>query len=125
VEPGKHWSLHLGENENQNHADVETGLLRCAANACVADLPLHISARTARSRATHDADGETSSETGETDREARAELDEAGVERHGRLHCAPSVRSEQWEKGGHVRPLEIKTLTTRPSDLVELVFRIE
>ena len=27
----------FGENENQNHSDKEFGLLRCAANAGVAD----------------------------------------------------------------------------------------
>lgn len=39
-------------------------------------------------RVANDADREAGRETGEPDREACAELDEAGVERHGRLEAA-------------------------------------
>lgn len=52
-----------------HHADEQPRLLCCAANTCVAN----------------DADGEASSETSKPDRQTCTELDEASVERHGRL----------------------------------------
>ena len=58
---------HLGENENQHHADEEAGLL-CG---------------TADTRVTDNADGEASSQTSETDRETRAEIKEAPVDWEG------------------------------------------
>ncbi len=56
----------FGENENQNHADEETGLLGRATDAGVTD----------------DADGKSGGQAGQADRQAGAELDEALVERH-------------------------------------------
>jgi len=61
----------FGENENQNHADEETRLLGSATDASIAD----------------DADGKASSQTGETDGETGAELDEPLVERHDLLEA--------------------------------------
>ena len=58
---------HLGENENQHHADEEAGLLCGAADT----------------RVTDNADGEASSQTSETDRETRAEIKEAPVDWEG------------------------------------------
>ena len=55
---------HLCENEDEDHADEEAGLLGCSADAGVAD----------------DADGEAGCETGEADREPGTELDEGGEE---------------------------------------------
>jgi len=63
----KQHTQHLCENENQNHADEQPGLLRGTPDAGVAD----------------DADRESGGQTGETDGEAGAELDEARVQ--GRL----------------------------------------
>jgi len=48
------------ENENQDHADEESWLLRSSPDTSVS----------------HDSDGETSSETGQTDSETSTELDE-------------------------------------------------
>jgi len=56
----------FGENENQNHADEETGLLSSSTDTGV----------------TNDTNGETSSETSETDRQTSTELDETSVEGH-------------------------------------------
>ena len=53
------------------HADEESWLLRCATDTSVTD----------------DADGEASCETSQTDRETRAELDEALSERHALGDC--------------------------------------
>jgi hypothetical protein len=55
----------FGENENQNHANEQTGLLSGSTDTSI----------------TNNADGEASSKTGETDGKTSTELDEAGVER--------------------------------------------
>lgn len=55
----------FGEDENQNHADKETGLLSSSSDTSVTD----------------DADGEACSKTGQTDRETCTKLDETGVQR--------------------------------------------
>ena len=60
---------HLGENEDKDHTNVQTGLLRSTAHTSITD----------------NANGETGSKTSEADRETGTELDETGVERHGRL----------------------------------------
>ena len=54
----------FGENENQDHADEETGLLGSSADTSITD----------------NANGETSGHTGQTDGETGTELDEASVE---------------------------------------------
>lgn len=54
----------FGENENKNHADEESGLLRSASDTSVTD----------------NTDGETSSHTGKTDGKTSTELNETGVE---------------------------------------------
>lgn len=54
----------FGENENQDHADEEAGLLGSTTDTGI----------------TNDADGETSGETGETDSETGTELDETSVQ---------------------------------------------
>lgn len=58
---------HLSENENQDHTDEKLRLLGSTAHTSV----------------TNDSNGETSSKTTETDTEASAKLDEAGIERLG------------------------------------------
>lgn len=55
----------FSENENQNHADKQTRLLGRATHTGISD----------------DADSEPSGETGQTDRESCAELNEAIEER--------------------------------------------
>lgn len=74
-------SAREGRRTGTDHADVEPGLLGGAAHARVAD----------------DADCEARCETGETDGEAGAEVDEAGVERHYGL---------DWGTGQTVRSCE-------------------
>lgn len=54
----------FGKNENENHADEESGLLGSSSHTSVTD----------------DANGETGSKTSETDRQTGTELNEAGVE---------------------------------------------
>jgi hypothetical protein len=55
----------FSENENQNHADEETGLLRRATDTSISD----------------NTNGETGGKTGETDGKTSAELNEATEER--------------------------------------------
>lgn len=55
----------LGENENEDHADEQSGLLRGTTDTSITD----------------DTNRKASGKTGETDREAGTELDEAGEER--------------------------------------------
>lgn len=55
---------HFGENENQNHSDEQSRLLRGTTDTSITD----------------NANGETSSQTSETDRQTGTELDEAGEE---------------------------------------------
>lgn len=55
----------FGENENEDHADEQTRLLGRSAHASVPD----------------DADGEAGSQTGKTDGQSGAQLDEARVQR--------------------------------------------
>lgn len=54
----------FGENEDENHADEETGLLSGASDASV----------------TNNADGESGSQTRKADGQTSSELDEAGEE---------------------------------------------
>ena len=54
----------FGENENKNHSDEETGLLRGSSDTSITD----------------NTNGETGSETGETDGQTGTELDEAREE---------------------------------------------
>ena len=61
-----------GEKRATHHSDKHPTLLRDAPHAGVAD----------------DADREPGREPGQPDREAGAELDKAGVERHGRFEAA-------------------------------------
>ena len=53
---------HFSKDENQNHADEQTGLLRSATHTCI----------------TNDPDCETGREPCEPDSQARTQLDEAG-----------------------------------------------
>lgn len=55
----------FGENEDKNHSDEETGLLRGSSDTSITD----------------NANGETGSETGKTDGQTGTELDEAREER--------------------------------------------
>jgi hypothetical protein len=91
---------HLSEDKNKNHADEETRLLPSSAYTRVAN----------------NADGETGSKTRKTDRETRAELDEASEERHGRLNCVYACISSlpYYEEQRSVRLPEMRTETTRP-----------
>lgn len=59
----------FGENENENHSNEKPWLLCGTPDTGITD----------------DADSETGSKTGETDRKTGTELDEPGVERHGSL----------------------------------------
>ena len=60
----------FGENENEDHADEESGLLGGSSYTSVTD----------------DANGESSSETSETDGQTRTELNESLSEGHGCRH---------------------------------------
>jgi hypothetical protein len=53
----------FGENQNQNHADEQTGLLSSASDTGV----------------TNNTNSETSGKTSKTDRQTSTELDEASV----------------------------------------------
>lgn len=55
----------FSENENQNHADEETGLLGGSSDTSI----------------TNNTDGEASSKTSQTDSQTSTELDEASVQR--------------------------------------------
>ena len=57
----------LGENENEDHSDEESGLLRGSANACVS----------------HNSDRVAGGKTGEADGEAGAEVDESPKRERG------------------------------------------
>jgi hypothetical protein len=56
----------FSENENQNHSDIESGLLSCSANTCVTD----------------NTNGKTSCHTSQTDSETSSELNESSVQRN-------------------------------------------
>lgn len=55
----------FSENENENHADEQTGLLGSSSNTGI----------------TNNANGESCSKTSQTDRQSSAKLDETSVER--------------------------------------------
>lgn len=57
---------HLGENEDQDHADEETGLL----------------GRSSHARVSHDADREARRQSTEADRETGAQVHEAAEDKH-------------------------------------------
>jgi hypothetical protein len=75
---------HLGEDEDEDHADEQARLLRSPAHAGVAD----------------DADREASRETREADGQARAELDEAREERHACVDCGGVNTPSLFSSGG-------------------------
>jgi hypothetical protein len=54
----------FSENENQNHSDIESGLLSCSANTCVTD----------------NTNGKTSCHTSQTDGETCSQLNETSVQ---------------------------------------------
>lgn len=60
---------YLGEDENQDHTDEQTWLLSCTPDTGVTD----------------DSDGETSSETGEPDRQTSTQVDESPEANRERL----------------------------------------
>ena len=68
----EHRSQHFRATKQTYHTNEQPRLLRGTTDTGVTD----------------DSDGESSGETGETDRQTGTELDESSVEGHGRLHWA-------------------------------------